>query len=401
MIPIGTDYRRRSTPWINYAIIAANVLLFIAGYSASSREHMARISGYMLEPDLPQLHQFFTCTFLHGGLWHLLGNMVFLWVFGNAVNDKLGNISYLAFYLAGGVLAGVGYLLLAGDRPVLGASGAIAAVAGMYLVLLPRTRVTVIFLLGWLIWPAEVSSLLFILIQFGFDLIMTVGVMTGPGSGGVAYAAHATGYLFGGLTAALLLATNVIPRDAYDLLNIIRHRRRRAAFQRVTAGGYDAFATPTQAARTGKGTGPIIRTLRVGNTETDSPAATQLRQRIGEAITRHDLDAAAEAYAQLLDENPEALLPRQQQLDIANQLMARQNYPLAAVAYEKFLKHYQDYPHLADIHLMLGLLYARYLDQPSQAVELLQKAREQLTDPKKQALANQALQQAQRAKGNR
>lgn len=397
MIPIGTDYRRRSTPWVNYALIATNILLFLAGYSASSREHMVRISGLMLEPDLPQLHQFVTCIFLHGDLWHLLGNMVFLWVFGNAVNDKLGHVPYLAFYLAGGILAGVGYMLLAGDRAVLGASGAIAAVAGMYLVLLPRTRVTVVFLLGWLIWPAEVSSLLFILIQFGFDLVMTVGVMTGPGSGGVAYAAHATGYLFGGGLAAILLATHLIPRDAYDLLNLIRHRRRRATFQRLATQGYDPFATPTQAARTGKAAPPIIRTLRVGNTEPDNPAAHALRRDIGEAFANHDIDAASEAYVQLLAENPQALLPKQQQLDVANQLMARQQYPQAATAYEKFLEHYQDYPYLADIHLMLGLLYARYLGQGDRAEPLLEKACEQLTDPKKQTLAKTALQQLRRA----
>jgi membrane associated rhomboid family serine protease len=401
MIPIGTDYRRRTTPWVNYGIIAVNVILYVLGYNANSAEHMARISGYMLEPDLPRLHQFFTCMFLHADLWHLLGNMVFLWVFGNAVNDKLGHVSYLAFYLAGGVLAGVGYLLLSGNAPVLGASGAIAGVAGAFLVLLPRTRISVIFLLGWYPLPAQLSSLIFVAIQFGFDLIMTVGVMTGPGAGGVAYAAHATGYLYGGLIAAGLLVSHLMPRDAYDLPNVIRHRRRRAAFQRMAARGYDPHGVPDRMRNDTSAAPPVVRTLRVGPDEDAPPAPdAPLRQRIADAYAQHDLDTAAETYRQLQAEYPQTVLPRQQQLDIANQLMAREHYAAAADAYEKFLTSYQDYPYIADIHLMLGLLYARYLREPGKAEPLLAQALDTLADPRKRSLAEASLAQARRDKGS-
>ena len=90
---------------------------------------------YYLHPDQPEILQFFTSVFLHGSWMHLIGNMIFLWVFGNAVNDRFGHVGYAAFYLAGGVLSGLGYVLLAGQAPVLGASGAISAVTGCYLVL--------------------------------------------------------------------------------------------------------------------------------------------------------------------------------------------------------------------------------------------------------------------------
>ena len=123
-------------------MLVLNVALFFAGYNATTPRQRMLIDHWMLQPQAPQLHQFFSCMFLHADTVHLLGNMVFLWVFGSAVNDKLGHAGYAAFYLAGGVIAGVGYVLLSGVAPALGASGAIAAVTGAFLVLFPRVRVT-------------------------------------------------------------------------------------------------------------------------------------------------------------------------------------------------------------------------------------------------------------------
>src|SRR5664279_2400778 len=117
IIPIRTDYKLSRTPWVNYLIIAANVVVFLYSLTSAAAQ---MTQAYVLSPDNPQLYQFFTSVFMHGGWMHLLGNMLFLWVFGNAVNDRFGNAGYLAFYLAGGVLAGVGYLLLGGHAPVLG-----------------------------------------------------------------------------------------------------------------------------------------------------------------------------------------------------------------------------------------------------------------------------------------
>ncbi|MCK4626573.1 MAG: rhomboid family intramembrane serine protease, partial [Phycisphaerae bacterium] len=144
MIPIGTDRRLKHRPWVNYAIVAANIFVFIV--LQQTRSDTPGVRTYLLWPDKPEVYQFFSCMFMHGGWGHLLGNMIFLWVFGNAVNDSLGNVGYLAFYLAGGVIAGVGYVLLSGTAPVLGASGAISAVTGAFLVLFPRVRVTVLLI---------------------------------------------------------------------------------------------------------------------------------------------------------------------------------------------------------------------------------------------------------------
>lgn len=390
IIPIRTDYRIRRTPWVNYAIIAANVLLYVFGYNAATPAHQSHIAAWMLQPGAPTIEQFFSCMFLHAGLWHLLGNMVFLWVFGNAINDKFGHAGYLAFYLAGGLLAGVGYLLLAGTAPVLGASGAIAAVAGAYLVLLPATNVTLLVWLFYILLPVDVSSLYFILIQFAFDSFMTLRSSTTPGTGGVAYAAHATGYGFGILVAAGLLAAKLMPRDDFDLLHMIKAHRRRAQYRNMAKRGYAPFApssSPSGARR--------VEVTTVASTPA-SAEELELRRKIADACTIHDMSHAAELYRQLaeLAENP--VLPQQQQLDVANQLMAARRYAPAAQAYEQFIKTYPRYEYLADIHLMLGLLYGRYLHQYAEAESYLTRARDNLRDPGKRAMAQSDLANVQK-----
>src|SRR5947208_2391157 len=138
-IPIRTDHPLRRTPYMNYALIVINVLAFMAQQTMAA--HPARYHKLLLDPRDLHLYQFFTYQFLHGGALHIIGNMLFLYIFGNNVNDKLGNSGYLAFYLAGGVFAGIAQVLTS-EGPTLGASGSIAAVTGAYLVLLPYSRIT-------------------------------------------------------------------------------------------------------------------------------------------------------------------------------------------------------------------------------------------------------------------
>jgi membrane associated rhomboid family serine protease len=378
IIPIRTDYRRRHTPWVNYALVLANVLLYFVGYNGASPQGMMKIQEWMLHAGEPRLEQFVSCTFLHASIAHLLGNMVFLWVFGNAMNDKLGHAGYLAFYLAGGILASIGYILLGGTGQLLGASGAIAAVTGAYLVLLPATNITLIVWLFYFIWPWEVSSLLFIAFQIVFDLFMTLQGAAGIATGSVAYAAHATGYIFGMLIAAGLLATRLLPRDDFDLLHMIRNRHRRAKFRRVVNSGYDPFQGRAGGSR------------RVASPPANTPEA-QLRSQISQLLAEHDTPAATRGYLKLEELADEPVLPLPQQLDVANQLMAEQHYPAAARAYERFVEQYGDYQHLGDIHLMLGLIYGRYVEDLDRAVIMLRQAASQLADESKKQLAEREL----------
>lgn len=397
-IPIRTDYRMTHRPWVNYALVAVNVMVFVLGYRG---DNMA-IRPWMLTPDSPRLAQFFTSVFLHADIVHLLGNMVFLWVFGNALNDRFGHLAYLAFYLAGGVLAGVGYLLLAGRAPVLGASGAIAAVTGAYLVLFPRVRVTVLVIL-YFITTWQVSSLLFVGFQVVYNLLMTMADSAGKG-GGVAYAAHSSGYVFGMLVAAGLLLLKVLPRDAMDLLSLFAQSQRRQRYRRMVSQGYDPFkgTGPGRPGAQSSGAGRWVDTKTVRSDRPDTQVAREfeLRRDISAACSRHDLAAAAEKYLQLVQIAEDAVLSRQNQLDVANQLMAAEQYPAAADAYERLLRHYHAHEHIADIHLMLGLLYGRYLHRYDQAERNLSRAIETLHDARKLEMARNELQAVRHRRGS-
>jgi len=394
MIPIRTDRRNERTPWMNYGLIAANVLVFIF-VQKMGRSYGAE-GGFFrpLHPDEPTVVHFFTSMFMHGGWDHLLGNMLFLWVFGNAVNDAFGHLGYLAFYLAGGLTASIGYVVLSGTAQVLGASGAISAVTGAFLVLFPRVRVTVVVI--WLyIIPFEISSLVFLALQFIWNLFAAFKEM----GGGVAYVAHAAGYVFGIGVVALLLWARLLPRDVYDLLSLIRTWRRRLGYQRMVSGGYDPFSPHLGRMRRPPTGWPVAETEPRQAPPQAGQLERELRARIAEAHRRRDFATAAEAYLELVQLVDDAVLPLPQQLDVANYLMSTHQYPAAADAYERFLRHYGNYEYVGDIRLMLGLLYSRYLSQDERAEMYLARAIPDLFDASKLELAQTELAEVRRRLG--
>jgi membrane associated rhomboid family serine protease len=167
IIPVRTDSPLRSTPWVNWLLIASNIVVFLLQQSHLNDRH-GNPPG-MLDPGNLKLYAYFSYAFLHADAWHIAGNMLFLYIFGNNVNDKMGNFGYLAFYLAGGVFAGMMHVMTS-NNPVLGASGAVAAVTGAYLVLLPRSNITIFYLFIF-IGTFEIASMYFILFSFAWDLI--------------------------------------------------------------------------------------------------------------------------------------------------------------------------------------------------------------------------------------
>ena len=150
MLPIRTSIRPIRTPYMNYSLIVANVVIFFLTYGANGLTSWSQ--AFMLTPARPALWQFVSYAFLHGSFMHIFGNMYFLYIFGNNINDRLGNLGYLIFYLGGAIFSAIGHILAANvfgggsvAVPVLGASGAVAAVTGAYLVLFPQTLITIIY----------------------------------------------------------------------------------------------------------------------------------------------------------------------------------------------------------------------------------------------------------------
>src|SRR5450432_223934 len=153
MLPLRDENPTRTTPYVNYALIALNVLAFmIEWFQLATRGDSFVISGYGLVParisadPLGEGFTIFTSMFMHGGLGHLGGNMLFLWIFGDNVEDAVGHGRYVLFYLLCGVCAAAAQVLTnpASPAAMVGASGAIAGVLGAYLVLYPRAPITVV-----------------------------------------------------------------------------------------------------------------------------------------------------------------------------------------------------------------------------------------------------------------
>ena len=213
MLPIGDDDSdRRFAPLVNYALIAINVLVFVFLQGMGGNEKFTYafstvpaeiltgkdITAGVLEPTpIPVYFTLITSMFMHGGWAHLLGNMLFLWVFGDNIENRIGHMRYLIFYLVCGIIASLSHVFVSGSDsliPSLGASGAISGVLGGYLLLFPSRRVRVIMGRGITTVPAFVALGIWIV----FQVISQMGVLGGDqGGGGVAYAAHIGGFVAG------------------------------------------------------------------------------------------------------------------------------------------------------------------------------------------------------------
>jgi len=212
MFPIKDDQPRYSTPYVNTFLIVLNILIFFYQWSLGPRagDAFARIYGevpshlaaflagsprYTL-PDV--IVPFFTSMFLHGGWMHVLGNMWFLYIFGDNVEDYLGHFKYLIFYLLSGLIAMAVQVAIypTSNVPTVGASGAIAGVLGAYFLLYPRARVLTWFFVFVLYLPAWIVLGEWILIQF-LNGTASLSMNAGRDVGGVAFWAHVGGFVAG------------------------------------------------------------------------------------------------------------------------------------------------------------------------------------------------------------
>ncbi len=353
ILPLRTDSPLRSTPYANWLLIAANVLMFVVDRAVPGvDEHL------QLSPRFPVLYQFVTYQFLHAGLLHLGGNMLFLFIFGNNVNDKMGNLGYLAFYLAGGVVAGSAYVLSEhGHAGLVGASGSIAAVTGAYLILFPRSHISIFY---WFFFPGrfELQALWVIAAFFAQDVFLSGGRQDD-----VAHMAHIGGTLFGTAVCLGLLVSRLLPRDQFDVWALIQRWNKRRQYRDLVAKGYNPFDyAPAN--------GPAGAAGRRRPAVVD-PRVAELRDRITADLSRRDTVAAAEGYVQLKQVDGSQVLSRQAQQDVATQLYHDHRYPEAAEAYESLLRTYPKLDRVDQIELMLGLLYARRLHQYDRAKQHL------------------------------
>jgi len=207
MIPLSDASRRTASfPVATTGIIVVNVIVFVMELMGGDAFVM---KWSEIPADITAGHHWitiFTAMFMHAGWMHIIGNMVFLWAFGPEVEDSMGPLKYLAFYLLSGLAASLAQTVLLPHStiPNLGASGAIAGVMGAFLVTYPQDKIRTLLVLGWFVDITAIPAVLLIGVWFLTQLFSQVGsvadVKTG---GGVAYAAHVGGFIFGAVTARL------------------------------------------------------------------------------------------------------------------------------------------------------------------------------------------------------
>jgi membrane associated rhomboid family serine protease len=229
MLPLTDHLPARRTPVINYLIIAANVLMFLWELSLGPNVQQALyevafvprrfwIPGYLL----PNIITIFVSMFLHGGFLHIASNMLYLWIFGDNIEDRLGHGRYLLFYFLCGFGATLTHAFFnaASNVPAIGASGAIAGVLGAYLVLYPKQRVTTLIPIVVFVIIREIPAVFLLGFWFVLQLfagVGSLGVSEAEVTGGVAYFAHIGGFILGMILILVMGGTRRLPQRRVEV----------------------------------------------------------------------------------------------------------------------------------------------------------------------------------------
>lgn len=377
LIPLGTDRYKSRPTLVTYLLMSANLVAFAASELLGREGQAAEgwTAWAQLTPGRSPWWTYLTYAFLHANLAHLLFNMLALWVFGPDVEDRLGKIGFTALYLSGAAGAGVGHALL-DDAPVIGASGAVAAVTGAFLVFFPYVRVrTLVFFI--IVGLYHITAWWYIAFMMAADLF---GLAWSDSN--VAYAAHLGGYGLGILVSLGLLALHIVPREPYDLFTLGRQAARRRAFRAAHAAS--------------KRSAPPQRRVKEPQLKQPEGPAARARFEVQERLATGDLNGAADAYLRMRGESGAADLPplgRRQLYEVANHLFQRGDYANASDAYRELLAAYGNDAEAPRVLLMLGLINARYLNDPTEAKRLLTAAAGRLGSDEESALAREILEE--------
>jgi membrane associated rhomboid family serine protease len=240
MIPLRDANPTRRTPWVTLGIIALNVVVFAfwQGFPVVGPESQSQVETVFCYGVIPAevsdfsplrevaracggksvLFSIFSSMFLHGSLLHIAGNMLFLWVFGNNIEDRMGRVAFTIFYLAAGVVAVFAQVLPSpgSQVPLIGASGAIAGTLGAYLVLYPNARVLTLVPIFFFLQVMQLPAIVVLGFWFVLQAISSFTSFGGAAAeGGVAYLAHVGGFAFGALVALIFYRGRGRPQTAY------------------------------------------------------------------------------------------------------------------------------------------------------------------------------------------
>ena len=206
LLPIGDEPRPEGfTPFVNWSLVLANLLVYLCTmWHATPEQASSLFHEWGFTPSSPQVTTLLTSMFIHGSAWHLIGNMLYLWIFGTNVEWCLGRVGYAAAYLATGLVGSLAFWAAAPelDLPVVGASGAISGVLGVYLIAFPQNRVRFVVFMGAVLvvrWPAWLVLAIWFVVQDLIPVVLSRGL-----EGGVAHVSHLAGFGAGAVIALAL-----------------------------------------------------------------------------------------------------------------------------------------------------------------------------------------------------
>jgi membrane associated rhomboid family serine protease len=216
MIPLSDASRRPvNFPIVTVGLIVLNVFVFV--FELSGGDEFVKQWSVIPADIVAGQHwiTILTAMFMHGSWMHIIGNLIFLWAFGPEIEDAMGPVRYLGFYLIGGLVASAAQIALAPSStvPNLGASGAIAAVMGVFIVTYPRDKIKTLLFLGWFVTIAMLPAALLIGLWIITQLFSQVGAVANVQAGGVAYMAHIGGFFFGAIAGRLFESSDRVADD--------------------------------------------------------------------------------------------------------------------------------------------------------------------------------------------
>lgn len=213
IIPIGDEnVKGGAKPIFSYSFIVINILIFIFQVSLGTDGYSNLLQNFGAIPNeisnMEDLHTLITSIFLHGGIMHLAGNMLFLWLFADNIEATVGNLHFLFFYLIGGFIASMAQIVFdpTSTLPTVGASGAISAVMGAYIVCFPKSKIKMLVLIFFKSF--YISALLFLGFWFGQQIFSSFSIGLDSDQGGVAWWAHIGGFVFGAVYALIFFKNN-------------------------------------------------------------------------------------------------------------------------------------------------------------------------------------------------
>lgn len=377
-IPVGTDRPLSRRPVVTIAVVGLLVVLHLVRMLLGSggRGEDLMLQWMSLGRFESDFWRFLTYALLHGDFWHLAGNCLFLWVFGQNVEDRFGRVWFVMFLIGGAAISGLAHVI---STPVgvIGASGAVSGVTGAYFVLFPRTRIKTIILFI-MIGVTMVPAWFFIGLAVARDMLSELlGLDTG-----IAHIAHLAGYLFGGLVCASLLKFKVLEPEVYDLMTTIRQRQRRSELRAATKGQTLTVSVDARPARRSQ----------------SEQRAFEARRLIAQHAAHGRMDEALHLIeTQRVSIEPEdlgalkALTPgRDVLLGLAQAAVEGNQRSLGVWLYERMLAVYPQDREAGSARVMAGLLLIRDLNEPERGAEILRAGLTKLTDEER-SLAEQLI----------